>query len=494
MIVPLAVSYNTRGIEGAANALTNSVDQRKINCIYEPIKNAVSGQATLYLAKRPGTQIENGQFGTSSHRAYLWDIGAGATDPDSDSQRWVFSTSTNSVLVSNSAFTNAVTTNSGSFAPGYVDRTLVSGVDTVVLQLKSTSAGGLQTVWHSSTISTFTQITSATLTSLAVQGKMEHLNGYALISTLDSVVNSDLNTLDVWSASGAIKKSIKQDIGTGLAKLGPQIISFGTASMEVFRNVGNAFGSPLESVPTLAKDYGLASTNVSFQRHYYAVLDGWLYWRGANGAKYNGVFAYDGQRVEKVSAPAIDKILGDLNTYFYVSAISFGGRKAIAIGIDSVSQSTQRALLFFPEWNDWFEWNSTVFMPVSSPRYDSVCIGVSSLSHRLLRIESQNSDWRDNGVHYTMSLQFKLPNNGNAHRRLHSFGVKGDTAASTTTSVLNVRFSTDDWQTSTTAREIDMTKSQKRITRCGGYNDLGVYLDHTANLDCRLEAVLARVE
>ncbi len=92
-----------------------------------------------------------------------------------------------------------------------------------------------------------------------------------------------------------------------------------------------------------------------------------------------------------------------------------------------------------------------------------------------------------------MTHQFKLPTTGNAHQRLQMFGVKGDTAATTTTSALNVRFSFDDWQTSTAARSIDLTKAKKHIYRCGGYSDLAVYLDHTANLDCRLEAAVARI-
>ena len=72
------------------------------------------------------------------------------------------------------------------------------------------------------------------------------------------------------------------------------------------------------------------------------------------------------------------------------------------------------------------------------------------------------------------------------------FGVKGDTARSA--SSLNVSFSDDDWQTFSTARTIDMTATLKRITRCGAYHDRGVRLTHTANLDIRLESVVAKVK
>ena len=92
-----------------------------------------------------------------------------------------------------------------------------------------------------------------------------------------------------------------------------------------------------------------------------------------------------------------------------------------------------------------------------------------------------------------MKHQFKLPRGGNHQKAMPMLGVIGDTAASTTTSTLNVAISDDDWQTTTSLGGIDMTSKDKMLTRCGGYQERGIILEHTGNLDCRLEKFVARI-
>lgn len=491
LIVPLAASYNTRGNSGFVHTLVNAKDQRKLNSVYEPIQNKATGKTTLYLAKRPGVIDSVSTYGTSTRIPYLWEIGSGESG-DAPTNRWLFSVDgANGQNTASSATTTVTVTTRSFFVPAYVDKTSISGVDTIVLQLQRISAAAVQLTFYATSVAAWTEITDSDFPGQigSATGKMEFLDGYAFIATsTNTIANSQLNSLSDWRANGFIRRRSKQDQGTGLARLGGQIISFGSASMEVYKNAGTASGSPLEAVAEF--DYGLAAP-IADQRHYSAVLDGWLYWVGQNPT---GVFAFNSQTVEKVSTPAIDKIFAGRPIYF-VGALSFQGKRAIAIGLTTTQQSPSRTLLFFPEWEDWFDWTSTVFTPQSSPRRMDVCLGMSGASaNKLFQIATSTEVWRDDGTDYTMTHQFKMPNTGNAHRRLLMFGVKGDTAASTTTSTLKVRFSTDDWQTSSAARDIDMTKAKKHIYRCGGYSDLGVYLDHTGNLDCRMEAVVARVE
>lgn len=484
MVLALASSYNTRGIAGFTNAVTNALDQRKINSVYEPVKNSATGKTTLYLVKRPGVADVGSAYGTTGQLAYLWEVGAGATS-NAAANRWVFSTSGNDIRASDSSVTTVIVTASG-YAPAFVDKTAISGTDTIVVQLRN--ATGTQTAWYSSAIGTFTQISTSVFTGLAHQGKIEHLNGYAFIATRNRVYGSDLNSVSAWSAQSYLDRQAKQDIGTGLAKLGKQIISFGTATMEILVPSQNPTGLALSFAGS--HDYGLASTIVTGQRHYTATVDGRLYWVGSNPG---GVFAYNGQTVEKVSSLAIDKILAE-RQFYHVSVIGFQGQRAISIGLDTVDAATQRALLFFPRWNDWFEWNSTVFIPQASQRLETVCLGVGANQHKLYAISTAADNWRDSGTDYTETHQFRIPKQGNQRDRMGMCGVDADTAASTTTSTLGVSFSDDDGQTWSSTRNIDLTINKKHIYRCGAYTDRLVRLTHTANLDCRMEAFIARVE
>src|SRR5258706_9555591 len=71
VIIPLASSFNERGITGFTHSVTNSEDQRKINCYYELAKNALTGKGTLTLSKRPGVTLGTGTYGTSAQTSYL---------------------------------------------------------------------------------------------------------------------------------------------------------------------------------------------------------------------------------------------------------------------------------------------------------------------------------------------------------------------------------------------------------------------------------------
>ena len=208
--------------------------------------------------------------------------------------------------------------------------------------------------------------------------------------------------------------------------------------------------------------------------------------REAGGANAVGLFMFDGAKFEKVSTVAVDKILAG-DTWYSVSSIGFGGQYAIAISLAAPNATTQRWLMFFPRWNEWFEWTSTVFQPVNTGHF---FLGVAAPDK--IYYFGATDNWQDNGTNYTWTHQFKWPKKSNDRQIMPMFGVKGDTARSA--SSLNVEFSRDDYATFETARVIDMTSAQKMLTRCGQFTDLSVRLSHTANLDVRIEAALARVE
>ena len=484
----LAASYNERGILGFTNTVTNAIDQRKINSIYQPIVNAVTGGTTLYLAKRPGVDDSGQTYGATGQVGYL--VHHAPAVYGSGTNVWLFSTSGNDQRASSTATTTVIAAIAGT-NPAYVDRVAISNADTVVVQLR-TGATGVQRVFYSTAIATWTEITDTDFTGLSHRGKMEFMDGFAFMAdnTAKSVYNSDLNSLSAWSADSYIAKQIVQDEVQGLARLNRQIICFGSETAEVFFNAGNDVASPLGRAPEKFARIGLDSQIVAGYTHYYATLGGRIYFVGRDASAISlGAYAYDGERFEKVSSPAIDAILSEHSGSNYsVNKVVFSGQEGIAFALDATTAATQRWLVFFPAWKDWFEWQSTVFTPVNNGEW---FLGTGTNQHTLKRLSRATSNWQDDGTNFTWTHQFKLPSKGNDRKFMSMFGVIGDTARSA--SSLNVQFSDDDWQTLTTARVIDMTTPDKAIYRCGSYMGRGVRLTHTANLDVRLEAVVARV-
>lgn len=481
--IPLASSYNDRNVAGFTTTLTNGVDQRKINCVYAPATNAITGQTTLYLVKRPGVTEFGGSYGTAGQTAYLNTTLAAA--------EWVFSTSGNDIRASSSAATTVIVTAAG-YVPRFVGKTAISGTETIVLQISdSVTLTPTYRVFFASAIGTWTEITDGDFPASTLRGKMEFMDGYAFCLAADNKIrNSDLNSLSAWTATNFLTKQIKQDFPVGLAKHRQQILAFGRETVEVFVNVGNQTGSPLNVVKELASDVGISPPELNAGvTHYYAILEPRMYFVGRKTLNSNSksFFSYDGSRFEKVSSPFIDGILSSA-TIFSVSKIVFNGREAIAIGLDTAAATTQRSLLFFPDWKEWFEWSSTVFKPMGN---GSLQLGVDQNQHKLYYFAATDK-WQDDSTNYTMTVQFQLPKNGQHRKFMRWAGVDADTARSAQS--LSVEFSDDDYQTFSAARTIDMTAEKKHIYRAGSYLNRVVRLSHSGNTEVRLQNFLARVD
>lgn len=499
LTLPLVPSYNERGIGGFTNTITNGIDQRRVNCIYRLARNAMTGKETVYLSRRPGVTIDSSSYGTSGQSGFLVTTTNTVSAGTPVQKAWVFSTSGNDVRVSDSSGTTTILTSAGR-VPIFVSKTLVSGAEYVVLQMRTT-LGNTQRVFYaaSSDRTTWTEITDVDFTGLSLFGKMAFMDGFAFIMDGNSrIYNSDLNSLSSWAATNYIAKQIQSDGTGGLAQLGNQIIAFGAETMEVFYNAGNATASPLEAVKQKMQRCGVYVSGGSFAYDYYATVGRRIYFRGIRSpgsgvGNYGvGLFAYDGDRIEKISTPFIDAIVNDGvasgNAIVNVQAASFAGMEAIAFALDLPAATTQRWLMFFPDWNEWFEWNSTVFAPIVS---NNAWLGVGSNQHRLYTI-SNTDNWQDNGANYTRTIQFKLPKDGNHRKFMRMCGIEGDTARSAQS--LNVEFSDDDDQTFQTARAIDRTSDKPHLYRCGSFRTRTVRLSDSGNFEGRLENFLARID
>lgn len=516
VFLSLASSYDERGVRGYETIVTSGKDQQKINCMYENTVNAMTGLRTTRIAKRPGFLSNYSMGGVSATSIPFIASYAPLNSSDVSSELWMFSVGGNYSDLGNVVFahSNNLATSSGVTVvggvrawPAWVDKTNISGTETLVLQVASATIEGATRAYYATTFGTFTEITDSDFTGLVHRGKMEFLDGYAFqMESRNRIYNSDVNTITSWGASSYITKGIEQDIPVGLARLGRVILGFGIETVEGFYNAGNSV-SPLGRIPQLSKKIGLGYTNISWagttgepnvgKRSYYAIVGGRLYFVGVENnprAKPGvAVFAFDGSSFNRVSTPAIEKILFDRESadVSNVGTFNIEGKQAVAIALNRPFDSPQRWLMYFPEWNEWFEWNSTVFQPVGSGDH-YVGIGASAFASTMVKLNQSGGHRDGTSTSYTMTYQFKLPQKGSGRKEMKFAGVIGDTQ--TTASDLSISFSDNDYQTFSTARTIDLTKDRKQIYRCGNYRGRAVKLEHSANTDCRLEAFMARVE
>ena len=505
-VVPLAVSYDERGVDGAASSFTSGLDQKKVNCVYEPVINSFTGKRTLKVVRRPGCSDSAGgtTAGTTSEVPYLVAVAPGfSNNVFSGANQWVVSKNGNDIKVADTSATITTVLTSASYQPTYIDKTAVTGTETIILELTQPS-NTTHRVYYSTAIGTFTEITDAQFTGLNHAGKSEFLDGYMLkMTTNNRIYNSDLNSVSAWTADQYTPKNIQQDNPAGLARLGQIVLAFGENTVEAFYNAGNASGSPLGRLPQLNTKIGLGGQMTTFfrgtagVRHYYAEVGGKLYFQGqeAGGLPSRGIYAFNGSRFEKVSTIYIEKLLSD-GTVYAMWPFGINGKIGLAISLSGVSTNPQRWLMFFPDVNDWFEWTSAAFQPANSGA-NFLGIGGLDSANKLARFEGSTVSWQDTlgtiTSLFTETIQFKIPQDGNHRKRMIMAGVIGDT--STSASTLNAEFSDDDGVTWSTARGIDMTQiNKKQIYRCGSFGSRFVRLTHASNNECRLEKFIARID
>jgi hypothetical protein len=501
--LPLAMTYNQRNNAGFTKAQAG-VDQRKVNCLYEIGENDISGNKTLHLVKRPGPTDNSTDFTGSGSVGYL--VAQGPFNLAPSATPWLFHKSTGNVIAVNDASGTGVDLlTDANYAPAYVDSTYISGTSTVLVQLRKDYATA-QKCYYASDIDTWTQITDSDFTGLVHRGKIEHLDGYAFVlSSTNNIYNSDLNSLSAWQSQNFIKKQIQQDTPTGLAKFKQHILAFGMESVEVFYNAGNQTGSPLSRIPNLQAKIGLGAPSGMYgsapsrHTHYYCVIGNILYFVGkrsptffgtdTQGLSGNGLFAYNGQTFEKVSNDYADKLLtynGDIVGPYSVNAFPVNGHMAVAIQWTAPSATTQKWLMYFPEWKEWFEWESTAFGPVNCGDW-FMKPGIA----RATAFRTPDT-WTDNGGNFTMTVQFRLPGEDGSRKRMPMYGVVGDT--DTSANNLEVSFSDDDDANFSTARNIDMTSQRKLLFRGGAFYKRTMRLVSTNARPLRLKEFVARVE
>ena len=507
VILPLATSVNERGVAGYTHAVTNSEDQVKKNCFYELSNNPMTGKGTLTLSKRPGVTVDSNTYGSLSSQVPYLIITYPTTSafgPYSNLPK-VFYKLGNDLRVSSDLADKTIFSSSAgasSYFPRFIDTTKISGVDNPVFQAQRIDlAAPQQRTFYAASIANWTEISDGDFTALFQRGKMEHIDGFAFQMDKDNkIFNSDTNSLANWTASSFITKGIQQDYAQGLARFKNQLLAFGDETVEIFYNAGNTSGSPLGRVTQLTDHVGLVPTTfadgVGGGTHYYCATSNGMYFVGRRAGSVSsvGLFHYNGQSFEKVSTPYIDKILGEETesiagaySYYSINEIGFSGQQGIAICLSAPSATTQRSLVFFPDWKEWFIWTSDVFSPVNSSDFF-----LGSGAHPNKAYSFTHSDnWQDDGTSYQWLTQFQMPSNPGGKRML-MYGVDADTDTSANT--ITVEVSDNDCASFYALQSIDLTRDRKMNFRGGTYRKRHIRLSATDARPKRIHNWLARVE
>ena len=457
-----------------ATVQSTDKDQRYINCFTKSINNPFTGTKTLYCVKRPGFAALNTPASGSIGTAILVWTGNGA-----GTKLMTAFGGTNSTLYDSTTSKGAITGKATQIAETFVSTT-------PTLLIPSTDS----TAWYyddAVTVAVATKITDADFPGNAgktLAGGFATMDGYNFImDTLGNIWNSDLNSVTAWTAANFINANSYPDRGIGCVRQRDTIMAFGTESVQFYYNAGNPTGSPLSRIEARTLRLGCVSADAI------TTIEDTVFWAGSSPQGGMHVSMYSDQGHKKISTPEIESILvlaGSSN--ITLTSIELYGSTFCVVNASNVT------FVYNLEENAWSEWNTSG----GRPWYK--CAGVSSGSTQVIysisnvltdgkvfTINPATLTYQDNGLAYTARIQLSKIGEGDRRIVWDEVNIIGD--QNTSSSMLTVSYTSDDYKTYTVLGTVDLANAQRKITRCGSDYRRAWVLTHSDNAPFRLEAL-----
>ncbi|MCR4308366.1 MAG: packaged DNA stabilization protein gp10 [Candidatus Berkelbacteria bacterium] len=195
---------------------------------------------------------------------------------------------------------------------------------------------------------------------LGVVGSFVVLNGYSYIQCVNGrIYNSDINDPTTWSATNYITAQMQSDPGRGLALYKNHIVAFGFYSCEFFKDVGNATGSPLQSVPELFLKLGIRQP-----KHLVQIEDTFGFLANTESGSH-AIYILDGFQPKRISTPDIEYILFKIGAAnFELKFLRLNGKPCLLINryLTYALRNNLENILTFVYYIDegiWGEWKVT---------------------------------------------------------------------------------------------------------------------------------------
>jgi hypothetical protein len=568
--IPLVGVANQRGIDAQA-AIVAGDDQRFVNCVFSVVKDPITGSGKAYVERRPGwgmaSLVASGSVSTGLIRT---DSIGSVVSAFGDTNSTIYDSTTSVGAITGRALYFSETIISGT---GYVlirssdgtgwyyaedakaqtsytgdthTNTTIDGIASTVGMYsgQAISGSGIQAGTRILTVDSATAITTDTATTATAAGvtitktpvakildadftttgtaisAFVDMDGFLFYSTSDGYLrNSDLNSLTAYSSTGKIAVQMSPDIPVAVARHKHSILCFGTDSVELFRNAGNAAGSPLARVADAYTKIGAQGQKAI------ATLEDDIYF--ASSSRDGDVQIKKLPGLETVSTPAVDRMLGTIavNASIYLAAFQLGGYPYVSAfvltasesdsmlmqenddsllletgddilleGSASESSSFGRHLVYNAGLKVWSEWDSTIptFVTGMGSGATNQLIASSRINNSgkvyTINPVSDGELYQDDGTTFTMTITLQKVDHGTGRRkRVNSVRLIGDQQEAGT---VTLSYSDDGGESYTTAGTFDLTSAEPRITRLGAYRGGRVYkLEHAYNGPFRGEAL-----
>jgi hypothetical protein len=309
-----------------------------------------------------------------------------------------------------------------------------------------------------------------------------------VMTTNGKIWNSDINSLANWTASAFNTAQSYPDGGCGLGRYKDLIVAFGKSSIEFFQDVGLT-PSPIISIGNSINRIGAVSPSTTSAQTVFQTGNT-IYFIGVNSETgQKGFYRINGFIAEKVSNPAIDKLINLATITGITGSFTTHG---VAHILMYTAIGAAKKHCYCIDTNTW--WILTVAGDIT-PMAIVGSLGVSAFNvssdAKIYSIYPTNPLYQDAGVAYTQTIQLENMDMGTQNRKIWK-RIRPICDPQTTISNLSISYSDDDHATYSTARNIDLgipAEVARGLLRLGTSRRRSWKLEHNANGPNRMESI-----
>ena len=450
---------------------TGTNDQRYVNVLFETVINPITGGVSTYVVKRPGLEnFSQPPAGAATGRGcFYWSV--------SDKIYSVFANK----IYSNT--TDVGVTLAGSTGRVWFDKT----APTSSIQRLCVSDGTKLYLIDSSDSVTTVDTGSDAQFPTANLGPVVFFDDYLFFGKSNGQIwNSDSDAPTAYTASAFSSAQMYGDDLEAIARMKDQILAFGKQSLEFF------FDNATTPSPLLRIDQNAAQVGCA-HRNSLAKAGDVLMWVSESEGMGRGVWQLDGlTKLKYVSTPVIERFLNAEGTSISSCTAWMEQVAGHLIYVLNLA-GADRTFVYDVEEQTWCEWEiaagSAKFNGIAATTKDGTVYVQDATNGRIYKLLP--TVFQDSAANFTVTMQTDNYAFGSPFIKFQEgFWIIGDN----TTGNLNVSDSDDDYATFSTARTIDLSKTNKFLDGTDAFYQRAYRMTYADNYALRLQNMVLEIK
>jgi hypothetical protein len=311
------------------------------------------------------------------------------------------------------------------------------------------------------------------------------LDGTTYVMTNTGIIYGSLNLNDptLWDPLNTIRANSYPDFAIYLAQQLTYVVALKEWSTQFFYDAGNATGSPLAPVPGALLNYGCLSADTVQE------IDGLLLWVTSSKTESSQVLLLENLAMTIVSTPGIDRQLG-LGTplsVFRSWTLKRGGHRLYCI----TNITSNVSMVYDIDQKLWYQWTDYLgnYYPIVAivPDQAGNLLAQNSASSSMYYIDTDFVYPNDAGQIITVDIY--TPNFDADVDRVKMLSQMRFNADQVKGSLLDVRFSEDDYTNWTNFRRVNLGNKRPILSDCGSFYRRAYHFRQACNTPFRIESV-----